>query len=230
MDHTLSPAVAARLERLRPLSLDPHAAIAIKRDVHEFVVATDARSLADAFAAVVTAPTSRFGLIRVKRPAARLGQPFRVGERFQGCFSLEAAGRALGARQELFGLGFVASLVSLLEDQMLSNYAVVESIESPAGDGVHRLRYRYLEGTPIAGSSSFEIEDLPDGRCLFRQIFEYQEVGGLALHTFQSFGLKMHDQVVCEQVRQAAARIGAEVLSGTIPVPYAELLAAGSSV
>lgn len=56
-----------------------------------------------------------------------------------------------------------------------------------------------------------------------RQVFEYQEVNGVALGTFQRFGLKYHDQVVQQEIEQAAARVGAPVLSSTIPAAYGAL-------
>lgn len=93
----------------------------------------------------------------------------------------------------------------------------------PASGGVHRLKYRYLAGTPIAGSSTFTIEPAGERRCRVTQVFEFQEVNGIALRTFERFGLKYHDQVVYMQVHQAAARAGARVASGTIPEAYARL-------
>ena len=98
---------------------------------------------------------------------------------------------------------------------MLSDYAEIVELEDM------RLRYRYLDGTPLAGQSTFTIEARGPNRCLVRQIFEFQEVNGLALATFQSFGLKYHDQVVSMEIRRAAERAGARVLSETIPAAYA---------
>jgi hypothetical protein len=226
MERILTPAAADRLERRAPLPVDPARTIAVKRDVHELCVDTDAATFARAFRAVVTDPDSTFGLIRVKRPAARMGADFAVGERFQGCFSLERAALArvpAGLRpmaERLFGSAVAARVVTWLEDALLSNYAEVVAIEE--GDSF-RLEYRYLDGTPIAGSSVFTIEPDGPGRCTVRQIFEYQEVGGVALATFQRFGLKYHDQVVQMEIEQAAARVGARVVSGTIPSAYAVL-------
>ena len=213
MERTLTPDSARRLEKRAPLPVDPRRTIAVKRDVHEFVVDTDAASFARAFRAVVTDPASTFGLIRVKRPAARMGQDFAVGERFQGCFSLERAALAripAGMRdlaERLLASAPAVKLVTWLEDALLSNYAEIVEI------GELRLEYRYLDGTPIAGSSVFTIEDAGAGRCRVRQIFEYQEVGGVALGTFQRFGLKYHDQVVAMEIAKAAARAGASVIS-----------------
>jgi hypothetical protein len=230
MERTLTASAERRLAGKSPLPVDPKAAIAVKRDVHEFLVSTDAGTFARAFQEVVTDPESTFGLIRVKRPAARLGRDFAVGERFQGCFSLElallarlpAAARARAER--LLALPAATALLRLVEDALLSNYAEVVAIESaPGAGGAFRLEYRYLDGTPIAGSSVFTIEDAGPGQCRVRQVFEYQEVNGVALGTFQRFGLKYHDQVVQMEVEKAAARAGVRVLSGTIPSEYAGL-------
>src|SRR5262245_62042343 len=122
MQRTLTPESARRLERRAPLPVDPRRAIAVKRDVHEFVVSTDAASFARAFRAVVTDPESTFGLIRVKRPAGRMGRDFAVGERFQGCFSLERAALArLPARAHALAARLCASRFAVwIEDTFLS--------------------------------------------------------------------------------------------------------------
>src|SRR5215468_3611199 len=91
MERTIRPADVARLDARRPLPLDPGASIAIKRDVHEAEIAADAGDYARAFRDVVTDPEIMFGLIRVRRPGPRAGQAFELGERFQGCFSIERA-------------------------------------------------------------------------------------------------------------------------------------------
>jgi hypothetical protein len=233
MERTLDEASTRRLAARSHLPLDPAGTIAIKRDVHELEVACDAATFVRAFREVVTDPTSMFGLIRIRRNAARLGRDFEPGERFQGCFSLERAllgalerrGMRRAAREvrAVLARPAVARAVTWVEDQMLSNYAQIEEI-APL-----RLRYSYLDGTPIAGSSVFVVEDLAAeaggaARCRVRQIFEYQEVNGIALSTFQRFGLKYHDQVVHMQIHKAAARVGAAVLRSTIPVDYAEMV------
>jgi hypothetical protein len=208
----MSAAATGKLLGRAPLPVNPARPIAIKRDVHEFEIAAPAERFARAFEEVVTDPASTFGLIRVKRPADRLGQRFTRGERFQGSFSFElAAGPRLAW---LFALRPVARVATWLEDQFMSDYAEIVEFEPL------RLRYRYLDGTPIAGSSTFTIEPLGPDRCRFTQIFEFQEINGIALRTFQSFGLKYHDQVVWQQVRRAAAKANAAVLSRTIPEEY----------
>lgn len=236
MERTLSPRAQRRLAARQVLSLNQRRTIAIKRDVHEFVVRAGADRFATGFRAVMTDPTAMFGLIRVRRPAERMGSEFEVGERFQGCFSIERAilgalekrnlERARATAARLLALPGAARFITWVEDTMLSDYAEIEEIvlepDRDRGER-HRLRYRYLDGTPIAGSSVFTIEDLGDDRCLVKQIFEYQEVNGTALATFQRIGLKYHDQVVHMQIHRAAAHVGATVESSTIPAAYGEL-------
>jgi hypothetical protein len=47
-------------------------------------------------------------------------------------------------------------------------------------------------------------------------------VNAIALATFQRFGLKMHDQVVFQQIHKAAERAGGRVVSATIPGDYVD--------
>jgi hypothetical protein len=228
MVRVIPQAANKKLEARSRLPVEPQRSIAVKRDVHEFLVAAPPAEFAAAFKKVLTDPQGMFGLIRVKRPAERLGLDFSVGERFQGCYSIAGAllaGRGrVGARVLgwLLGLSPVRWLMGAIEDAMLSDYAVIDELvlDPPPGD-IHRLKYSYLDGTPIRGCSRFHIEPAGEGRCRVTQIFEYQEVNAIALGTFQRFGLKMHDQVVHMQIHQAAARAGAAVVSGTIPQAYA---------
>src|SRR5215510_9453538 len=158
MERTMTDEGARRLRGRAPLPVDPQKPIAVKRDVHELVVDVEAARFAAAFRDVVTDPESTFGLIRVKRPADRMGRDFEVGERFQGCFSLELAARRLSPwLARVLRLPGARQVVGWIEDQMLSNYAEVVSIEERPGN-VYVLEYRYLTGTPIAGSSVFVIE------------------------------------------------------------------------
>lgn len=226
MRRVISASGEKKLEGRRRLPVEPKRSIAVKRDVHEFLVAASTDAFAGAFKQVLTNPRGMFGLIRVKRPAERLGRDFAVGERFQGCYSI--AGALLGGNggrrllRWFLTLPPVRWLVGAIEDAMLSDYAVIDELvlEPPPGE-IHRLTYSYLDGTPIRGCSRFHIEPAGEGRCRVTQIFEYQEVNAIALGTFQRFGLKMHDQVVHMQIHQAAALAGAQVVSGTIPQAYA---------
>jgi hypothetical protein len=236
MERTIPPQATRRLATRARLPVDARRSIAIKRDVHEYLVEADAEAFARAFREVMTDPSGRFGLIRVKRPADRMGKDFRPGERFQGCYSVSSALLGALARhprtrtlaplaERLLATPLVRWTIGRLEDAMLSDYAVIDELvldPDPAKGEVHTLSYAYLDGTPIAGSSRFTIVPVGPGRCRVEQVFEYQEVNGLALGTFQRFGLKLHDQVVHMQVSKAAARAGAPAPSGTIPAAYAE--------
>jgi len=231
MERVIPPAAVAKLDQRASLPVNPSRSIAIKRDVHEFVVEADVARFAASFKQVMTDPDGTFGLIRVKRPEPRMGRDFDVGERFQGCYSIESAllkavdGAPRAMLAWALGVGPIRWALARLEDALLSDYAeIAEMVLEPdlSRGEIHTLKYCYLEGTPIAGSSRFSIESLGAGRCLVTQIFEYQEVNGLALATFQRFGLKLHDQVVYLQIAKAAALAGAPTPVGTIPLAYAE--------
>jgi len=187
--NTLSPAMARALERRRPLAVDPRRSVAIKRNAHEFVVAAGPSVLAHAFAAVMR-EQDRFADLCILRHPARAGQPFEKGERFVASF------RRLGWRW--------------LEDRVLSDSAEIVETEPT------RVTYRYLEGSPIAGESSYAI--LPDGAGSARVVvtFTFQEQGGLALSALHRFGIRWHDRVVQAQVEAAAKKIGARVLESTL--------------
>src|SRR5690349_12977582 len=192
MERTLDDSAVRRLATRAPLPVDPGRPIAIKRDVHDFDVTCDAATFTRAFREVVTDATSTFGLIRIRRHPSRLGADFELGERFQGCFSLERAVVSALSRRGLVGAAHAAGrllqtravtrALTWIEDAMLSDYAEIEELEmAPAPGEPFRLRYRYLAGTPIAGSSVFVVEPAGAARCRVRQIFEYQEVGDVAL-------------------------------------------------
>lgn len=204
----LPPAIARRLATRRPLRVDAGAAIAIKRNLHEATVAADADRFAAAFAEVMADPARRFAGIRVKRLRARVGRPFTPGERFQGCFSLVDAANARG----LVLPAPLRHALAWFEDRALSDYAEIVSVSPRAA------RYRYLEGTPMAGESAFEISPLGPGRCRFTARFEYQELGTLAVALLHGFAVAAHDRVVLAQVEAAAALVGGRVEAHTFPV------------
>src|SRR3989442_846603 len=98
MVNALGARMARRLAAREPTALDPARSFAIKRSVHELEIEAGAGAFARALHEVVSEPGASFGLIRLKRPADRLGRPFAPGERFHGCFSiaLKLRGRLLG--------------------------------------------------------------------------------------------------------------------------------------
>jgi hypothetical protein len=189
----LSPYFAGKLAARRPLSIDPRRSIAVKRNTHEFEIGAPARDFAAAFAAVLAEPGARFGKITIGRLPGRDGKPFTIGERFTG-------------RVMLLG-GLVADLA-------LSDYA--EIVEIRLDTPPYRAVYRYLDGCPMAGSSTFTIDDLDDRRCRFRVVFEYQELSALGVTLLNRFGIRLHDDVTRAQVETAARRLGASILSSTI--------------
>jgi hypothetical protein len=194
---------AVKLEKRTPLELDAKRACAIKRNLHELVIGADADRFAAAFEEVMREPGARFGPIEVKRLFGREGEPFSPGERFTGCLRLGELGWPRLGRTR-FG--------AWLEDAFLSDYA--EIVERTP----NRVVYRYLSGCPMAGSSTFTVDPLGPNRCRFRALFEYQELGGIAITVLHRFGLRMHDRVTQIQAERAAARIGATIVSSTIQV------------
>jgi hypothetical protein len=179
----------------------------------------DAEAFATAFAEVMAEPIAAFGLVRIKRAPDRVGMPYSVGERFHGCFSLDRAlPRWFGARFGRFLLKLLGGAAQWLEDRLFSDYAEVTRIER--GPARWLGEYVYLDGTPIAGRSRFIVEPREGGGCRFTQLFEYQELNGLALSVVQRFASKYHDQVTHAQVHEAARRLGARVSRSTIPERY----------
>lgn len=78
----------------------------------------------------------------------------------------------------------------------------------------YRARYRYLDGAPFRGASTFTVEPEAAG-CRFTALFELEEKNLLGLAALHLFGIRFHDRVVAEQVRRAAARAGGAVISGS---------------
>jgi hypothetical protein len=217
----------AALDARKELVLDAHREITIKRDVHSVVVATDADKLAHAFAEVMRDPQRRFGLIMIDRKQANIGKPFTVGERFQGRYQLdEAIARNLEPwEKKVFG-DFakdpgVRSFLCDIENQNTSDYGVIAELNLTPKDGAdYVLSYHYLEGSPIAGSSTFVVSQVSPGMSKVTQVFEYQELTSAFALFFSSGGLKLHNQVVFNQASQAAEILGVKVVSSDIPEPY----------
>ncbi|MBX3125693.1 MAG: hypothetical protein KF718_03215 [Polyangiaceae bacterium] len=220
----------------RELPLRPAHEIAIKRDVHEIFVSADAASFANAFHEVMRDTDRRFGLIRVDRLTRNQGKPFSLGEKFQGRYQLEeAVKKELGPRLrrwfgELVDDDEVRDFLCRIENEQTSDYGIISRLElSPPPGQPYVLEYRYLDGSPIAGSSTFIVSEasaaelqrlgVPKAAKL-TQIFVYQEQSGSFAKFFTRGGLKMHDQVVMSQASQSAKLAGAEILTSTIPKEY----------
>jgi len=201
----LSNHAMQKLRGREALQLDPSRQVAIKRAVHELVISAAADDFAAALRVVLRDPHVELGAIDLKRAASRLGDDFVVGERFHGCVRLARLGRPLLAALGRTRLG------AWLEDELLSDYAEVVAAEP------RRVVYRYLSGTPMAGTSTLLITPLSSTTSRFRVVFEYQEQSGVAILALHHFGLRMHDRATAIQAERAAELIGARVLHSTVP-------------
>ncbi len=189
---TLSTRFAEKLARRVPLTIDPARAYAIKRNTHEWILDAESGRFAAALTDVLTQPDAKFGRLVVKRMPGRDGKPFEVGERFTGSLS--------------------GWWPDWLADALLSDFAEVVEVSTC------RVVYRYLSGCPMAGTSTLVVEEHPQG-CRFSAIFEYQEVSRLAVTILNRFGLRLHDEVMREQVERAAEKVGARILATTLQGP-----------
>jgi hypothetical protein len=219
-----------RLDAKRMLELDPTSEITIKRDVHNLVVSADAGPLARAFHDVMRDSKRQFGLIRVDRKRANVDAPFTLGERFQGRYVLaDALGADLDAKWrrvfgELVDHDAVKRMLCAIENQATSDYGEIILLDlEPSDSQEFQMAYAYLEGSPIAGSSTFIVTQLEPGKSRLTQIFLYQEKSLTFATFFAAGGLKLHNQVVYSQTEQAAALIGARILDSDIPKEYATL-------
>jgi hypothetical protein len=189
----LSPQAQRRLATRAPLALDAARPYAVKRNVHEIVVDAPPDRFAAALRETLADPGQQFGMVAIRRAPARVGRPFVAGERFLGTFHL--------------GLG-ASPLVRWIEESFLSDYAEVVALDE------RRAVYRYLEGTPIAGSSTYLVDADPAGTRL-TVVFEHQEINALAVSVLHRFALRQHDRAALAQARAAARRCGARVVSAT---------------
>jgi hypothetical protein len=226
------------LRKAAPLSLNPTAPISIKRDVHEIVVGIDAAAFSKAFHQVMRDPNRRFGLIRVDRLPENVGQPFRMGERFQGRYELGPAGtQALNEFwKQIFGPVLddpsVADSLCRIENSHTSDYGEIVRLELDAPrEGTYAMEYRYLAPSPVSGSSLFEVSDIGSSEELaalgvskasrVRQTFVYQEQSESFVVFFGTGGLRLHNQVVYSQVKQAAEVAQTKIIKSDIPPEYA---------
>ena len=218
------------LDQKRVLALQPSSKITIKRDVHNLIVSAEAAKLADGFHRVMQDPNRRFGLIKVDRKPGNVGKPFTVGERFQGRYELDEAikQKLKGKWRDWFGeLAEEPPFCKILydiENSHTSDYGIIARLElNPPPGAEFVLSYQYLEGSPIAGSSTFAISALAPGQSRLTQTFEYQELTEDFAKFFSTAGLRLHNQVVYSQVRQAAELAGGQIVESDIPREYQEL-------
>jgi hypothetical protein len=220
------------LDQRAVLQLNPTSPIAIKRDLHTFDVNVSSRAFASAFHAAMIDTSRRFGLVQVLRKRENQGKPFMLGERFQGCFRIRhairdgidsspAMARALrpveGSLARLYER--VAEPIHFIEDGWTSDFGQIVELELERGS-VFRLKYAYLEGSIIAGSSTFVVEPSGDGRARVSQLFEYQEIRQAYVLWLGTAVLKMHLGVVFSQIEQAAELAGGQIIGTTVPEEY----------
>jgi hypothetical protein len=192
----LSPAAARRLLAAPLTALDPARGPAIKRNLHELVVGAEASAFAAALEDVIVRPGAVFAGITLLRLPGRVGRPFTLGERLRTAIVVPRA-RRLGER-------------------WLGDSAVIDRLERGEAGGGFLARYRYLDGAPLAGSSTLRIEPLGPGRARFTACFEFQERGLLGVEVLHRFGVRAHDRAVLAQVQAAAAALGASVLASSV--------------
>jgi hypothetical protein len=218
----------AELDRRAELELKPASSITIKRDVHNILVSADADKLAKAFHDVMRDPKRRFGLIKVDRKETENGAPFKENDRFQGRYEVdEAIMKNLRGEwsKKVFGdfvkEPAVEEFLCRVENHATSDYGIIKKLNlSPKPGEDYVLSYKYLDGSPIAGSSTFVVSQVSPGVSKLTQIFEYQERSATFALFFSSGGLKLHDQVVYSQAAQAAELVGAKIISSDIPDLY----------
>jgi len=180
--------------------------------VHNVVIRADSAAFAAAFQHTLQDSKKQFGLIHIMRKQANIDQPFTLGERFQGRFSIEEALKFTDHPHDF---------LRGIEDHITSDYGIISEFETaPPLGGEYRIAYRYLEGSPIAGSSTWTIQQIENGVCRFTQVFEYQELQIGFVTFFATLGLKLHNQVVWSEVKQSADLIGVEIVSTDIPEEY----------
>lgn len=215
----------ARLAARRLLVIDATRSISVKRDVHQLRIHADADRVANAFHEVMRDPARRFGMIQVDRPDAEVGRPFQLGSRFQGRYRLDAGS---GFLRELAEYEPARAALCEIENQNTSDYGVIAVLELPPPDGArppppgtrYVLEYRYLEGSPIAGSSRFEVRQVADQLSELTQIFTYQELTPTFAVFFGNGGLTLHNQVVYSQAKQTAELLGVAFDAPDIPEAY----------
>ncbi|MGH7491483.1 MAG: hypothetical protein ACREOO_03720 [bacterium] len=219
------------------LPLRPKISIGIKRDVHELLVEATANRLANAFHQVMMDPNTMFGYIKVIRAPANVGTPFKVGERFQGRYDLAKAildnlsssplKFLIGPIRFLLTHPPVQNVIDWIDDRFLSDYGEIQEIKlGPPQRGeqeIYQLRYAYVTGSPIAGSSTFTIVPTDGHNSRLTQIFLYQEVSSFYIKILSKDGIRFHNQVVYMQTKKSADAINARITFTTIPKEYQDL-------
>jgi hypothetical protein len=203
----------AKLGARPKLEIKENGSVSIKRDVHSFVIDEEASKVADAFHKTMIDPNKRFGLIHLMRIAKNVGKPFTEFEKFQGRYAIEDGLSLKGP--------FWESVLRGIEDKFTSDYGIIQRLNlQPKPGEDYLLEYDYLEGSPIAGSSTFTVHALGDKLSRLTQVFVYQECDPSFTTFFSTNGLKLHDQVVYSQARQTAESLHAKIVETDMPVAY----------
>jgi hypothetical protein len=183
----------------------------IQVDTRRFDVSASAADVARAFQDVLEQPgrliARRFEVLRER---GREGQPFVLGERFQGRFALDAQlledtrpHPSLWARL-LRALG-VRDALRALENEGLSNYGQITQLDlEPTPGQPFSIAYAYLTGTPFAGHSRFTVTPTGPGRCHYVEQLTFQPLDVVKQAIMATIGLRLHNHVVFGQVEAAA--------------------------
>jgi hypothetical protein len=171
----------------------------------------------------MTDPDRNFGLIYVTRTRANQGRPFSVGERFQGRFSLSRA----AIEQNWFGrTGWTGGprwlarnkLVRRIENVFTSDYGEIVELDLDRLPAV--LEYRYLEGSYIAGSATFDVTSTGENQFRVTQTWLYQEIHARYVKWVGTDVLRMHLAVVYSQIQQTCEQLGCRITTCDVPQAY----------
>jgi hypothetical protein len=184
----------------------PRPFIPIKTDVQRYIVSLPMQPFADAFHATMRDTTRQFGEIRVLRLPENACCEFKLGEHFQGKYGLCPICGKLDKP-------WLDAIVIAIEDSMTSDYGEIDELRLTGPPGQPRvLRYVYLQGSPIAGSSTFEVTPINACYSMLTQTFVWQEQDASFEEFFRREGLKLHNEVVREQTRQSAETGGGSIV------------------
>ncbi len=184
-------------------------------DRRRFVVEAPAAKFVEAFQEVMLQPGLLLaGRFEVIRREDLVGQPFSLGEHFQGRFAIDeqllqdTLPHPAWWTRVLEKIG-VNKLLQALEDTNLSNFGEVTELDlSPAAGEPYSIRYAYLTGTPFAGKSHFTVEALDARRCEYTEEITFQPLDEMKALAMKVLGLRLHNEVVFGQVEAAADRLG----------------------
>ncbi len=153
----------------------------------------------------------RFEVLRLRE---RAGEPFALGERFQGRFALDKQLLEDTLPHPRFWTKILRWLdvekpLQWLEDASLSNFGqVTELALSPAEGEPYSIRYVYLTGTPFAGESHFTVTPIDPSHCEYVEQLTFQPTSLQNALAMELVGLRLHNKVVFGQVEAGADVLG----------------------